>query len=635
MQDLLRLTPVDRFLERMAASIIGPKAEGMKARINLVLTDLGESYLLELDNGVLHHRKAPPDAGADTTLTVSHAFFLRMMSGKVGAVDLATSSEAQVSGSALVLGGFLLLLEKAPGNFPIVTRPMRVQWAAPDGNGEVMAMSGADVAGDTDAMLGAALERQRAAYLAHPVPTLAERRSDLAQLARFVRENRQALIEAVSADYGHRSSHETLITEIGPLLAGIRFAQRHLRRWMRAAAACGPAVLRAGQQFRHSAAARRGRRDCARNFPINLSLVPLTYILAAGNRALVKMSENSRHLARLLIERIPAYFPPEKLRFFDETGGVGVAFSKLPFDHLLFTGSSATGRAAMAAAAQNLCPVTLELGGRAPAIVCDDFDLELAAKRILFVKYLNAGQVCTTVNHVYVPEGRVADFVAIARRIVPTRYAGIYLPDLTSIIDRRAYERLRDGLAEAEAGGAEVIALTPGKAFDEAAHRIAPHIVINAPETCALMQREIFGPILPVIGYRDLDAVIAAINAGPRPLALYPFSNRREMIDRLVERTMSGGITVNDALMHVGQGRSALRRRWRSLRHGPLSRPRGLQYLLQAAAGVSSVALERRGAADATIWAIGGPHSRLPGALTALVIRFTGKTRSDGAVNPR
>ncbi len=135
------------------------------------------------------------------------------------------------------------------------------------------------------------------------------------------------------------------------------------------------------------------------NFPVNLSLMPLTYIFAAGNRAMVKMSENSRHLARLLIERMPAYFPPEKLQFFDETGGVGIEFSKLPFDHLLFTGSGNTGRAVMAAAARNLCPVTLELGGKSPAIVCDDFPLRTAAERILFVKCLNAGQICTTVDH--------------------------------------------------------------------------------------------------------------------------------------------------------------------------------------------------------------------------------------------
>jgi coniferyl-aldehyde dehydrogenase len=399
-----------------------------------------------------------------------------------------------------------------------------------------------------------ALHRQRQAYLAQPMPTLAERQADLKQLARFVQENRQALIDAVSADYGHRSSHETLLTEISPLLAGIRHTLRHLRAWMK-------------PQRRHVDRLTYGLGSnrvipqplgvvgvlVPWNFPINLSLVPLTSVFAAGNRAMVKMSENSRHLARLLIDRMPSYFAPEKLQFFDETGGVGIEFSKLPFDHLLFTGSGITGRAVMAAAAQNLCPVTLELGGRAPAIVCDDFDIRLAAERILFIKYLNAGQICTTVNHAWLPEGQVEAFVEHARRIVPQRYASLESTDYTSIIDRRAYERLTEALEEARARGARVIPLLPGPPVDEARHRIAPHIVLDAPPDCALMQREIFGPILPLLAYRELDEVIATINAGPRPLAIYPFSNRRGRIDRLVERVMSGGVTINDALMHVGQ----------------------------------------------------------------------------------
>ncbi len=289
------------------------------------------------------------------------------------------------------------------------------------------------------------------------------------------------------------------------------------------------------------------------NFPLFLSVGPLVSIFAAGNRAMVKMSENSRHLARLLIERIPAYFPPEKLQFFDESGGVGIEFSKLPFDHLIFTGSGATGRAVMAAAAQNLCPVTLELGGKAPAIVCDDFDLELAAQRILFCKYLNAGQICTTVDHVFVPEARVAAFVAAAQRIVPRRYANLDSPDYSSVIDRRSYLRLRGAIEEAAARGAKVLPLLPGAAFDDDRHRIAPHLVVDAPNDCELMTREIFGPVLPVVPYRDLGDVVKRINGGARPLALYPFSNDRATVAHLVDHVMSGGVTVNDAVIHVGQ----------------------------------------------------------------------------------
>lgn len=402
--------------------------------------------------------------------------------------------------------------------------------------------------------LQATLDRQRAAYLAHPVPTLAERKADLRQLQRFVRENKAAMVDAINADYGNRSDHETLFAEIFPVIDGINHTLRHLKGWMK--------PQRRGVDWRNFLGARNrvipqplGVVGCIVpwNFPVNLSFLGLVYIFAAGNRAMVKMSENSRHLARLLIERIPAYFPPEKLSFFDETGGVGIEFSRLPFDHLLFTGSGTTGRAVMAAAAQNLCPVTLELGGKAPAVVGEDFDLRVAAERILFVKYLNAGQICTTVDHAFVPRRKVQEFVRLALDIVPRRYPQLGSPDYSSIIDNRAYSRLRVALEEAQTGGAMVIPLLPGPAFDDSRHRIAPHIVIDAPADCELMRREIFGPILPLLSYDSIDEVMARINAGPRPLALYPFSNDRALLHRLVEQVMSGGVSVNDALMHVGQ----------------------------------------------------------------------------------
>lgn len=404
------------------------------------------------------------------------------------------------------------------------------------------------------AVLDATLARQRAACLAHPVPPLAERRRDLLTLQRFIREHKAALCAAISADYGNRSQHETLLAEIFPAIDGIDHVLKHLKKWMQ--------PQRRSVDWRNFPGARN--RVIPQplgvvgvivpwNFPVNLSLVPLSYIFAAGNRAMVKMSENSRHLARLLIETMPAYFPAEKLQFFEETGGVGIAFSQLPFDHLLFTGSGQTGRAVMAAAAQNLCPVTLELGGKAPAIVCTDFDLRTAAERILFVKYLNAGQICTSVDHAWLPQDSIAAFVAHARRIVPARYARLDTPDYTSIIDAPSFERLLQALDEAKARGAQVIPLLPGPPYDRATRKIAPHIVLDAPADSLLLTREIFGPILPLRGYATLDGVIDSINAGPRPLAIYPFSNRGQTVQMLIERVMSGGVSVNDALFHVGQ----------------------------------------------------------------------------------
>lgn len=402
--------------------------------------------------------------------------------------------------------------------------------------------------------LADALARQRQAYLADPVPDLAARRQDLLTLKRFVREHQDAICEAISADYGHRSRHESLLAEILPVVNGIDHTLKHLRRWMKPRRrhidrmTFGLAGIRVIPQPLGVVGV-----IVPWNFPLNLSFVPLTDIFAAGNRAMVKMSENSRTLTRLLIDKLPAYFPPEKLQIFEETGGVGIEFSKLPFDHLLFTGSGNTGRSVMAAAAQNLCPVTLELGGKAPAVICDDFPLHVAAERILYVKLLNAGQICTTVDHVFVPRAKLSEFARLVREIVPQRYASLDSKDFTSIIDRRAFDRLTRALDEARQRGAQVIALVPGPTLDEARHRIAPHLVLDAPPDCELMTREIFGPILPVVPYDSLDEVITRVNAGPRPLAFYPFTYDDATLGRLLDRVMSGGVSVNDALFHVGQ----------------------------------------------------------------------------------
>jgi coniferyl-aldehyde dehydrogenase len=405
-----------------------------------------------------------------------------------------------------------------------------------------------------DKKLHQALAAQRAAYHREPNPDYASRVSDLKALERFVREQREAIIAAISADYGHRSRHETLMTDIMPVLGGIKDALKHLKTWMKPQKRAVDRVV-FGLASNTVIPQPLGVIGVIVpwNFPLNLSLMPMVAIFAAGNRAMVKMSENSRQLTRLLAEKMPAYLPQDKLHFFEETGGVGQAFSQLKFDHLLFTGSSATGKAVMANAAGNLCPVTLELGGSSPAVIDESFPLRTAAERILYVKYLNAGQICTTVNHVFVPREKVAEFAALAQEIVAKRYADISSPDYTSIIDARAFERLVNLLKDAKKRRAKVIQLTAGPAWDEQSRKIAPHLVIGAAMNSELMQKEIFGPILPVVAYDDVDQVVAHINAGPRPLALYPFSKNKAQIAHLLDHVMSGGVSVNDALLHVGQ----------------------------------------------------------------------------------
>ena len=407
---------------------------------------------------------------------------------------------------------------------------------------------------DLRGILQAALELQRRAYARHPVPGYRERRADLAALRRFVLDNREALIEAVNRDYGSRSRHETLFAELVPVLDAIRHARRRLRRWMRPQSRSVDLLLFPGARNRVVPQPLGVVGVIVPwNFPIFLTFTALTSIFAAGNRALVKLSENSRHFAALLLERLPRYFPADKLAVFDESGGVGIAFSRLPVDHLLFTGSTQTGRAVMAAAAANLCPVTLELGGKSPALVCEDYPLRTAAERILFAKLMNAGQICTTVDYLWLPRRRLGEFVEQARQIVAARYPDITSSDYTAIIDARAFERLTRAIEEARARGAQVIPLLAGKAADAATRKIAPHLVLNPPPDCELMQREIFGPVLPVLGYGELAEAVDFINARPRPLAFYPFSRQRARIQYLLEHVMSGGVCVNDALWQVAQ----------------------------------------------------------------------------------
>ena len=402
--------------------------------------------------------------------------------------------------------------------------------------------------------LEAVLQAQRTAYFARPVPSLNERKADLLKLKTYLLENKDGIVAAIHADYGNRSMHETLLTELVPTLSEIDHAIGHVKKWMKP-------QRRQVDLRNYLGASNRvipqplGVVGCIVpwNFPINLTFVPLVSIFSAGNRAMVKMSENSRHLCQYLIKTMPGYFSKDKLAFFDETGGVGVAFSKLKFDHLLFTGSGNTGRAVMAAAAQNLCPVTLELGGKSPAIVCADFPLRKAAERLMFVKCLNAGQICTTVDYLFLPKGKTPEFIELAKEIVQKRYPSIDSVDLTSIIDERSFNRLTQALMQAQAQGATLIQLIPGKPWDAVTRKIAPHIVLHAPENSDLWQREIFGPILPILEYQQIEETVQYINQRARPLAVYPFSNDSRVIEVFLERVMSGGVSVNDALFHVGQ----------------------------------------------------------------------------------
>ncbi len=403
-------------------------------------------------------------------------------------------------------------------------------------------------------LLATCLEQQRKAYRANPNPDYPQRKADLLTLKRLVSENQEALIAAINEDYGNRARNETLLAEILNVLDGINFALKHLQRWMKPQRRHIDILLYPGAKNR-SIPQPLGVVGVIVpwNFPLQLALSPLTCIFAAGNRAMVKMSENSGHLARLLGRLVVQYFPPEKLSFFAETGLVGVQFSQLPFDHLLFTGSGATGRAVMAAAASNLTPVTLELGGKSPAVIAADFPLHKAVERILFAKLFNAGQICITVDYVFVPEDRIEAFVAAARKYVQSNCPDIHSPDYTAIIDQRAFGRLRDSLTDAQNKGAQLVNLTGGQQANPGTRKFPPYLVLNANDDMDLLQQEIFGPILPVLPYRDRQEVVDYVSRRDRPLAFYPFTNDRDLQNYYLDHIMSGGVCVNDALLHFAQ----------------------------------------------------------------------------------
>ncbi|HEX5664001.1 MAG TPA: aldehyde dehydrogenase family protein, partial [Xanthomonadaceae bacterium] len=285
------------------------------------------------------------------------------------------------------------------------------------------------------------------------------------------------------------------------------------------------------------------------NYPVNLALIPLATAIAAGNHVYLKPSEHTPRSAQFLRELLAEVFPPDRVAVALGDAEVAAAFAALPFDHLVFTGSTAVGRKVMAAAARNLTPVTLELGGKSPAIVCEDFPLELAAARLATGKWFNGGQTCIAPDYVLVDAGRRDALVQALQRELATRYGSGNEGDYTRIVNAAQFARLQGYLDDAQARGAHVLRIGES---DAPSRRFAPALVLDAPDDALLMQEEIFGPILPIRTYASLDEAIAYVNAHDRPLALYPFSNDRARVERILSNTLAGGVTVNDTLIHFG-----------------------------------------------------------------------------------
>jgi len=392
---------------------------------------------------------------------------------------------------------------------------------------------------------------QRAAYLRHPYPSYEERLENLTKLERILVDNRIAIADAINTDFGHRAFEETMMAELFTSVDGIRDARKHLKKWMKPQRRHVSVLFATGSN--RVIPQPKGVIGIVSpwNYPLFLTAGPLTSILAAGNRAMVKMASNSQHLCRLLADKCRAVFPEDTLAILP--GIRAQDFSTLPYDHIIFTGSADAGRTVMRSAAENLTPVTLELGGKSPTIICDDFDAQEAASRILYAKFLNAGQTCLAPDYVLVPESKRDEFVAAAKKIMPERYPDPNDPSYTSVIDDKSYKRLRATLEDARHKGAQVISLVPGASFNDGLRKIPPHMVLDVTDDMVIMQEEIFGPLLPVRTYRTLDEVIQAVNAKDRPLGFYVFTNDKAKEEKLLYSTISGGVTINNCMLHVAQ----------------------------------------------------------------------------------
>ena len=392
------------------------------------------------------------------------------------------------------------------------------------------------------------LATQRQAYQRDGAPGLVQRLAALKAVDGMLRAHKDAFAAAISADFGNRAVQETMLAEIVPVLAAVRHTSRHLARWMK------PERRRVG------ISAQPGRAwveyhalGCVGivspwNYPLFLTLGPLVDALGAGNRVLLKPSELTPRFSSLLAGLLAEAIDPAQVSVVQGGPEVAEAFCALPFDHLVFTGSTAVGRKVMQAAAANLVPVTLELGGKSPVIVGRDYDLAAAAKTVAVAKFFNAGQTCIAPDYALVPAedcGRFATAVlAQARRMYPVTFGN---PDVTSIVSQRHYDRLQGLLAQAS--GSQVLRLE-----DSAGERkMGATVVLNPPLDGPMMREEIFGPILPVIGYRELADAVAFMNARPRPLAMYPFLRDGAKLAALLGSTMSGGVSVNSALLHCIQ----------------------------------------------------------------------------------
>lgn len=404
-----------------------------------------------------------------------------------------------------------------------------------------------------DHNLQAVFDEQMAAFRAAPSPSIDQRLAKLKKLEHLLLDNRQAIIDALMADFGHRCEEETRMAEISGSVVHIRYAIKHLAKWMRPESRDTSIWFLPGKN--HIQAQPLGVVGIMSpwNYPINLAVAPLASALAAGNRAMIKMSEFTPHSNAALQEILAREFDRSEVAIFTGEADQAAQFSQLPFNHLLFTGSTGVGRRVMAAAAKNLTPLTLELGGKSPVIISETYSIEEAAERILWGKQFNAGQTCVAPDYILLPKGQSENFrIWMARKFADMHPDGCQSKDYSAVINDRNRSRLEGLLEDAAKNGAKICSLDPENG-NEDPRKLAPTLVINPDFDSRIMQEEIFGPLLPVIEMEDIESCIDYINTGERPLALYYFGHSEKEKQIILKRTHSGSVSINEVLVQYLQ----------------------------------------------------------------------------------
>ncbi|KUO52971.1 MAG: aldehyde dehydrogenase [Sphingomonadales bacterium BRH_c3] len=400
------------------------------------------------------------------------------------------------------------------------------------------------------------LKLQRAAFTASRPEPMSMRKDRIKRAMAMVKDHGEKLAKAMSADFGNRSMHQSMLTDIAATVSAGKDALKHMDHWARTSkrkVQFPLGLLGARAEVRYEPKGVIGILS-PWNFPVQLALGPLMQVLAAGNRAMIKPSEFTERTSLLMKELVSEYFTPDEVAVITGSPEVAAAFSSLPFDHLVFTGSTATGRRVMEAAAANLVPVTLELGGKSPVVMGRSANFAKAGERIALGKMMNAGQICLAPDYMYVPQDKEDEAIAGVSQGVRNMYPALLEnDDYASIVSDRHFERLQGLVEDAREKGAEVIEVNPGgEDFSNANIRKMPlNILRNVTDEMKVMQEEIFGPVLPVKTYSQIDEAVDYVNEHDRPLGLYYFGEDKAEQERVLTRTISGGVTTNDVIFHV------------------------------------------------------------------------------------